>query len=47
MVDLLKHGVAGIHFYVLNQYFHIAEIMERIGSGLSRGRGVLRAKFKF
>lgn len=37
-VDLLKHGVVGIHFYVLNQYFHIAEIMERIGSALNRGR---------
>jgi methylenetetrahydrofolate reductase (NADPH) len=28
--DLLNHGVSGIHFYVLNQYFHIAEIVERI-----------------
>jgi len=32
--DLLAHGVAGIHFYVLNQYFHIAEIMERIQPAL-------------
>ncbi|MGH2544994.1 MAG: methylenetetrahydrofolate reductase [NAD(P)H], partial [Ardenticatenaceae bacterium] len=29
-LDLLDHGVAGIHFYVLNQHFHIAEIMEQI-----------------
>ena len=29
-VDLLNQGVSGIHFYVLNQYFHIAEIMEQI-----------------
>ena len=29
-IDLLKHGVPGIHFYVLNKYFHIAEIMDRI-----------------
>jgi methylenetetrahydrofolate reductase (NADPH) len=28
--DLLDHGVEGIHFYVLNRYFHIAEIMNRI-----------------
>ncbi len=34
--DLLDHGVAGIHFYVLNQYFHIAEIMERIQPALQR-----------
>ena len=33
-LDLLSHGVPGIHFYVLNQYFHIAEIMERIKSAL-------------
>ena len=32
--DLLAHGVAGIHFYVLNQYFHIAEIMEQIQPAL-------------
>ena len=29
-IDLLQHGVPGIHFYVLNRYFHIAEIMDRI-----------------
>ncbi len=34
--DLLAHGVAGIHFYVLNQYFHIAEIMEEIQPALHR-----------
>ena len=34
--DLLAHGVAGIHFYVLNQYFHIAEIMEQIQPALAR-----------
>lgn len=28
--DLLNHGVPGIHFYVLNRHFHIAEIMDRI-----------------
>ena len=28
--ELLGNGVAGIHFYVLNRYFHIAEIIERI-----------------
>jgi len=28
--DLLDQGAQGIHFYVLNQHFHIAEIMERI-----------------
>ena len=33
-LDLLNHGVPGIHFYVLNQYFHIADIMERIGPAL-------------
>jgi methylenetetrahydrofolate reductase (NADPH) len=34
--DLLTHGVPGIHFYVLNQYFHIAEIMEQIQPALQR-----------
>jgi methylenetetrahydrofolate reductase (NADPH) len=29
-LDLLQQGVLGIHFYVLNRHFHIAEIMERI-----------------
>ena len=33
-LDLLQHGVPGIHFYVLNRYFHIAEIMTRIKSAL-------------
>ena len=33
-IDLLNHGVPGIHFYVLNQHFHIAEIMEAIRPGL-------------
>ena len=33
-LDLLRNGVPGIHFYVLNQHFHIAEIMERIKSAL-------------
>jgi methylenetetrahydrofolate reductase (NADPH) len=28
--DLLDNNVPGIHFYVLNRYFHIAEIMQRI-----------------
>lgn len=34
-LDLLAQGVPGIHFYVLNQYFHIAEIMEKIRPALS------------
>ena len=34
--DLLEHDVAGIHFYVLNRHFHIAEIMERIRPELVR-----------
>jgi methylenetetrahydrofolate reductase (NADPH) len=33
-LDLLRNGVPGIHFYVLNQHFHIAEIMDRIKSSL-------------
>ena len=33
-LDLLQHGVMGIHFYVLNRHFHIAEIMERIRPAL-------------
>jgi len=37
--DLLAHGVPGIHFYVLNQYFHIAEIMEQIQPALHRLTG--------
>lgn len=34
-LDLLEHGVPGIHFYVLNRYFHIAEIMRRIKPALT------------
>ena len=33
-LELLEHGVPGIHFYVLNRHFQIAEIMERIKSSL-------------
>jgi len=33
-LDLIRHGVQGIHFYVLNRYFHIAEIMEQIKPAL-------------
>jgi methylenetetrahydrofolate reductase (NADPH) len=33
-LDLLKQGAPGIHFYILNRYFHIAEIMERIRQAL-------------
>lgn len=29
--ELLDRGVPGIHFYVLNQYFHIAEVIRKIG----------------
>lgn len=42
-LDLLNRGVLGIHFYVLNQYFHIAEIMERIKPALQRSRGAIEA----
>jgi methylenetetrahydrofolate reductase (NADPH) len=35
-VDLLEKGVPGIHFYVLNQHFHIAEVMHRIRPTLNR-----------
>ncbi len=28
--DLLAQGVPGVHFYVLNRYFHIAEIMAQL-----------------
>ena len=38
-IDLLNYGVDGIHFYVLNRYFHIAEIMDRIGPALFRNNG--------
>jgi methylenetetrahydrofolate reductase (NADPH) len=37
-LDLLAHEVPGIHFYVLNQDVHIAEIMEQIRPALSGGR---------
>lgn len=37
-LDLLDHGVEGIHFYVLNRYFHIAEIMNGIRSRLKELR---------
>ncbi|MBI4444650.1 MAG: methylenetetrahydrofolate reductase [NAD(P)H] [Acidobacteria bacterium] len=40
-LSLLEKGVPGIHFYVLNQHFHIAEILERIGSALRRDSAVL------
>lgn len=33
-VDLLGSGVDGIHFYVLNRYFHIAEIMTQLRPAL-------------
>jgi|SRR5690606_21399007 len=29
--DLLEQGVPGVHFYVLNRFFHIAEIMAELG----------------
>ena len=35
-LDLLDHGVPGIHFYVLNRHFHVAEIMDRIKPALHR-----------
>ena len=38
-LDLLNHGVPGIHFYVLNRYFHIAEIMERIRPTIAQSAG--------
>lgn len=37
-IDLLRNGVRGIHFYVLNQHFHIAEIMDQIQPVLKRRR---------
>ena len=42
-VDLLDHGVPGIHFYVLNRHFHIADIMERIRPALQRRGGIAPA----
>ena len=42
-IELLDQGVPGIHFYVLNRHFHIAEIMERIQPALQRRGGVATA----
>ncbi|MFQ5738432.1 MAG: methylenetetrahydrofolate reductase [NAD(P)H] [Acidobacteriota bacterium] len=36
-VELLKNKAPGIHFYVLNRYFHIAEIMGRIRGRIREG----------
>ena len=33
-LELLDQGVPGIHFYVLNQHFHIADIMSMIGPSI-------------
>lgn len=38
--DLLEQGVPGIHFYVLNRYFHIAEIMAELGLPAARSQRV-------
>ncbi len=35
-VELLERGAPGIHFYVLNRYAHIAEIMGRVEPALRR-----------
>ena len=35
-LDLLQHGVPGIHFYVLNSDSHIAEILQRIRPALHK-----------
>ena len=35
-LDLLQHGVPGIHFYVLNSDSHIAEILQRIRPALKK-----------
>ena len=35
-LDLLNQGIPGIHFYLLNRHFHIAEIMEQIQPALAR-----------
>ena len=43
-LDLLKQGVPGIHFYVLNRHFHIAEIMERIKPALKLNKGTVPAE---
>jgi methylenetetrahydrofolate reductase (NADPH) len=37
-VDLLENGADGIHFYVLNRYFHIAEVMKKIRQVLEESR---------
>ncbi len=42
-IDLLDQGVPGIHFYVLNRHFHIADIMERIQPALQRRGGIAAA----
>ena len=39
-LDLLDHGAPGIHFYILNRYFHIAEIMDRIKPAVARLRSL-------
>jgi methylenetetrahydrofolate reductase (NADPH) len=36
--ELLENGVPGLHFYVLNRYFHIAEVMKNIAPTLNRMR---------
>ena len=41
-LDLLDHGIPGIHFYVLNQYFHISEIMEQIRPAVEKATGKKR-----
>ena len=43
-IDLLDRGVPGIHFYVLNRHFHIADIMERIRPALQRRGGIATAE---
>jgi methylenetetrahydrofolate reductase (NADPH) len=43
-LDLLNQGVPGIHFYVLNRHFYIAEIMERIRPALRQSEGTVPAK---
>ncbi len=43
-LDLLDHGVDGIHFYVLNRYFHISEIMQGIRDRLKQLRARPDAK---
>ena len=42
-MDLLNNGVLGIHFYVLNQYFHISEIMDRIKPALRARQQAMEA----